>query len=129
MPEKQKWVKKSKNSRAYPTLDPLIKSKFEVAQMYTNMVPNRRRILRWFQKCIILYTYLANFLSYGYLKAEKGPFFKILGKTGLFRPLEDHNSKNSKDKHTKLYIFEISVKFCVDWVPCLYTFEQLQILV
>ena len=74
MPEKQKWVKKSKNSRAYPTLDPLIKSKFEVAQMYTNMVPNRRRILRWFQKCIILYAYLAYFLSYGYLKAEKGPF-------------------------------------------------------
>ena len=74
MPEKQKWVKKSKNSRAYPTLDPLIKSKFEVAQMYTNMVPNRRRILRWFQKCITLYAYLSNFLSYGHLKAEKGPF-------------------------------------------------------
>ena len=49
------------------------------------------------------------------LKAEKGPFFKIWGKTGLFRPLNDHNSKNSQDKHTKLYIFEISVKFCVDW--------------
>ena len=55
-----------------------------------------------------VYYYLANFLSYGYLKAEKGQFLgKILGKTGLFRPLNGHNSKNSKDKHTKLYIFEI----------------------
>ena len=93
-----------KNSRVYPTLDPLIKSKFEVAHFKSC----------WFQKCIILYTYFANFLSYGYFKAKKGPFFKILGKMGLFRPLNDHNSKNSKDKHAKLYIIEISVKFCVD---------------
>ena len=50
-----------------------------------------------FKKCILLYAYLANFSSYGRLKVEKGPFFKILGKTGLFRPLNDHNSKNSKD--------------------------------
>ena len=27
-----------------------------------------------FRKCILLYTYLAHFSSYGHLKAEKGPF-------------------------------------------------------
>ena len=83
MPEKQKGVKKSKNSRVYPTLDPLIKSKFEVAQMYTNMVPNRRRISRWFQKCVTLYAYIADFSCYGHLKAEKGQFLGFLEKRGV----------------------------------------------
>ena len=37
---------------------------------------NRRRILRWFQKCILFYTYLADFSSYGRLKAKKARFWE-----------------------------------------------------
>ena len=64
-----------------------------------NLCTNRRRILRWFQKCIPLYAYLADFSSYGHL----GPFFTILGKTGLFRPSNGHNSK---------YAYEICLRSC-----------------
>ena len=41
--------------------------------------------------------------------------FLVFPKTGLFRPLNGHNSRQTQDRHTKVYIFEISVKFCVDW--------------
>ena len=34
---------------------------------------NRRRISRWFQKCIALYAYFAYFLTYDDFKAKKGP--------------------------------------------------------
>ena len=36
-------------------------------------------------------------------------------KTSKKRAFFGHNSKNPQDRHKKLYIFEISVKFCVDW--------------
>ena len=42
---------------------------------------HRCEILCWFQKCIPLYTYLADFLSYGHPKAEKGP---VWGKRAFF---------------------------------------------
>ena len=45
------------------------------------------------------------------LRPKKAPF----PQTGLFRPLNNHNSKNPQDRYTKVYIFEISAKFCVDW--------------
>ena len=56
-----------------------------------------------------------DFSRYGHFKAEKDPILGILRKTGLFQPWNGHNSKNPQDMHTKVYIFEISVKFCVDW--------------
>ena len=37
------------------------------------------------------------------------------GENGLFRPSDGNNSKNLQDRYTKVYIFEISAKFCVDW--------------
>ena len=37
------------------------------------------------------------------------------GENGLFRLSDGNNSKNLQDRNTKVYIFEISAKFCVDW--------------
>ena len=49
-------------------------------------------------------------------KSRKRP---VLGKTGLFWPKTYHNSKNLQDRYTNVYIFEISIKFRVDWCTCL----------
>ena len=45
----------------------------------------------------------------------KRPNLKILDKKDLFQSLNGHNSKTTEDRPKKLYIFGISVKFCVDW--------------
>ena len=42
-------------------------------------------------------------------------FWPLFPKPGHFQTLNGHKSKSFENKHTKLYIFEISVKFCVDW--------------
>ena len=51
---------------------------------FANLYINRGRILRWFEKCILLYPYLEYFT-------------------------------NIQNKAIKVYIFQISVKFCTDW--------------
>ena len=53
-------------------------------------------------------------MIYGRSKSENGPLWPIFDKTGHFQTLNGHKSKTTQDRHTKLYIFEISVKFCVD---------------
>ena len=45
----------------------------------------------------------------------KRPNLTILDKTDLFQSLNGHNSKSTEIRPKKLYIFGISVKFCVDW--------------
>ena len=47
--------------------------------------------------------------------AIQRPKRPVFPKMGLFRPLNGHNSKNLQDRYTKVYIFEISIKFHVDW--------------
>ena len=54
---------------------------FETSSKCIYLPTNRCGILCWFQKCIPLYTYLADFSSYGHPKAEKGPFW---GKRAFF---------------------------------------------
>ena len=51
---------------------------------------------------------------------ENGP------KWAVFR-LKGHKTKTTEDEHTKLYIFEISVKFCVDWYMIRYVLKMFKI--
>ena len=76
---------------------------------------NRREISRWFQKCITLYVYHVYFLTYNDFKAEMGPKLRFWEKRGSLQPWNRHKSRYTQDKNIKLYIFEISVKFRVDW--------------
>ena len=99
--------------------------KFWTYRKYIESYTNRRRILRWFQKCITLYGYFEYFLTYGDFKAKKGPFFEIFCKRGPFETSRAPKSGNTQNNPLTLYISEISVKFCVDWYTnlCL-TFAQ-----
>ena len=65
-----------------------------------------------------MYNFICSFCVFFDLwlfKVRKWPVFAKRVKTGHFQTLNDHKSKTTQNKHTKLYIFEISVKFCVDW--------------
>ena len=44
-----------------------------------------------------------------------GPFFEISKKTGPFQTSKRHKSAKTHQNPINLYIFEISIKFCVDW--------------
>ena len=58
-------------------------------------------------------------MTYDHLNAEKGPKLGFREKRGPFQPSNGHKSKNIQDNPIKLYIFEISIKFRVDWCICL----------
>ena len=107
----QKWP----IARNFSDRSPANLRKFWTFPKGIDLYTNRRRILRWFQKCITSYVYLAKFLIYGRSKSENGPLWPIFDKTSHFQTLNGHKLNTTQDKHTKLYIFEISVKFCVDW--------------
>ena len=57
------------------------------------------------------------------IQRPKKPVFP---KTGLFLPLNGHNSKNSHDRDTKVCIFEISIKFRIDWYAGIYILKMFQ---
>ena len=48
------------------------------------------------------------------------------GENGHFRPLDCNNSKNLEDRYTKVYIFEISIKFRIDWYAGIYILKMFQ---
>ena len=54
-------------------------------------------------------------------KSRKRP---VLGKTGLFWPKTYHNSKNLQDRYTNVYIFEISIKFRIEWWAGIYILKM-----
>ena len=63
-----------------------------------------------------------NFLGLSSVIFELWPFkdwkrsvLSKIVKLGLFQSSNGHNSRNTQDRPMKLYIFGISVKFCVDW--------------
>ena len=57
---------------------------------------------------------------------SKGRKRPVLGKTGLFWPKTYHNSKNLQDRYTNVYIFEISIKFRIDWYAGIYILKMFQ---
>ena len=58
-------------------------------------------------------------MTYDHSNAEKAPFFPEFLILGPFQHSNGHNSKNIQDNPIKLYNFEISVKFPIDWSICL----------
>ena len=48
------------------------------------------------------------------------------GENGPFRHLNGHNLKSPHDRYIKVYIFEISIKFCVDWYAGIYILKMFQ---
>ena len=48
------------------------------------------------------------------------------GENGLFRPSDGNNSKNLQDRYTKVYIFEISIKFRIDRYAGIYILKMFQ---
>ena len=57
---------------------------------------------------------------------SKGRKRPVLGKTGLFWPKTYHNSKNLQDRYTNVYIFEISIKFRIEWWAGIYILKMFQ---
>ena len=118
------WTSNEEKSPLYPrggVLDPatnLMKirgnanfRKFWTSNLSIESYTNRCRILCWFQKCIPLYHYFEYLMSYGILKAKFGFFCarrQILS-------LKCYNSLDIQNNGTKVYIYEISTKFCIDW--------------
>ena len=46
------------------------------------------------------------------------------GENRLFRPSDGNNSKNLQDRYTKVYIFEISIKFRIEWWAGIYILKM-----
>ena len=55
------------------------------------------------------------FLDLWSFESWKRPVFPKIQISGLFQPSNGHKSRYMQNKPIKLYIFEISVKFCVEW--------------
>ena len=65
--------------------------------------------------CMCVYVYVLISFLFSSLNTEKGPKFGFRGERGPFQPSNGHNSRNTYDNHSVLYIFEISIDFFVDW--------------
>ena len=50
----------------------------------------------------------------------------LFPKSGLFRPKTGHNSKNLQNRYTEVCIFEISIKFRIDWYAGIYILKMFQ---
>ena len=50
----------------------------------------------------------------------------VFPKSGHFRPKTGHNSKNAQNRYTEVCIFEINIKFRIDWYAGIYILKMFQ---